>query len=119
MEAKAESLGDFSALVVDYGKTFLGGQTNSSTRRDTRINVWKQVINDVVEPAEKEVFSPLKRSLIWAQSVDKVCVRCNEIVEYKDYHAGHKTPKALGGKPVLANGQVEHARCNQQVGATS
>lgn len=112
-----EMLGEFSALVIEYGKTFLGGQVNSDKRRRTRIDVWKQVINDVVQPVSPDHFSPLQRQLIWASSADKICPRCEEVVEYKDFQAGHKVPRAKGGNSVLSNGQIEHSWCNQKAGA--
>lgn len=106
-----------SPIVDAYATTFLGGQMNSKKRRDARIQVWVQVINDVVKQIEAHGFSPLQRDLIWLASKGKRCGRCNKVVEWHEYQAGHKDSKAAGGPSLVTNGRVEHKRCNQSAGA--
>jgi len=109
---------EFDAVVETYGRTFLGGQINSKQRREDRIRVWKDVINGVAATLDPRAdFTPLQRRLIWAKSVDKVCARCGNTVEWAEFHAGHKLSHAQGGKTVVENGQVEHGTCNQSAGA--
>jgi hypothetical protein len=107
---------DYPAEVRDYAVTLLKGQINSDKRRKTRSDIMVAVINDVVDTIDKEGFSELQRSLIWANSVEKLCQRCGKKVTHKEYHAGHIKARAKGGKSVIQNGQVEHAKCNQSAG---
>lgn len=110
---------DFDRLVEDYGRGFLGGQINSLGRRKERIEIWRQVIDGVVASLDpNSAFSPEQRRLIWARSVDKACARCGQTVEWKDFHAGHRIPWAMGGRTEVDNGQVEHGECNQKAGAS-
>lgn len=110
---------EFSELVEEYGRTFLGGQVNGQDRRESRIKILLEIINGVVESLDgRRSFSEAQRMAIWARSVDKLCARCGEKVEWRDFHAGHKVPHALGGRTEIENGQVEHRHCNQAAGAS-
>lgn len=110
--------GDFDPLVEEYGRGFLGGQTNSKQRREDRIRVWVDVINGVAATLDPNAtFSGLQRRLIWSASADKLCARCGEVVAWPDYQAGHRVSRSLGGRTTVENGQVEHAVCNQRAGA--
>lgn len=108
---------DLPDIIKDYASTFISGQINSDKRRTKRIEVFTQVINDVIETIDADSFSDLQRSILWAMSRDKVCARCKKVVSYAEYHAGHKIPRAKGGKSVIQNGQIEHAKCNMSAGA--
>lgn len=109
--------GEFSPLVEDYGRGFLGGQINSKQRREDRIRIWTEVMNGVVATLDPATtFSEIQRRLIWAKGGDKACARCGNTVEWPDYHAGHRIARAMGGKTQVDNGQVEHAACNQSAG---
>ncbi len=108
---------EFAAQVTKYAGTFLGGQVNSQRNRNERINIWAEVMNDVVDTIDETRFSTIQRHLIWAMNPEKLCARCAESVEFRDYHAGHRVSRAVGGRSVLTNGQVEHQTCNQQAGA--
>jgi hypothetical protein len=109
---------EFDPLVEEYGRGFLGGQTNSKSRREDRIGVWTGIINGVVATLDpKSGFSGAQRRLIWARSAEKLCARCGRPVAWEDYHAGHKLAHAQGGRTVVDNGQVEHASCNLSAGA--
>jgi hypothetical protein len=111
-------VGEFSPLVEEYGRGFLGGQINSKQRREDRVGVWATVINEIVATLDPtHGFSETQRRLIWAKSVDKLCARCGLTVDWPDYHAGHKVPRARGGRTTVENGQVEHAVCNMSAGA--
>lgn len=107
----------FGDAVATYGQTFLGGQQNSQTRRTERRTVLVAVLNEVAGARSADAFSQITRAIIWARSADKLCARCGTRVEYGDFHAGHITPKSLGGMAVFTNGQVEHAACNVLAGA--
>ena len=103
----------------NMGADLLGGQINSKQRREDRIRIWAEVIDGVVATLDaNQTFSSIQRRIIWARSVDKLCARCGEPVDYPDYHAGHKVARALGGRTLVENGQVEHAACNQGAGAS-
>jgi hypothetical protein len=117
-EGLASQPEEFGTLVEDYGRGFLGGQINSKARREERIRIWSEVIASVVDTLDPNAqFSEPQRRIIWARSLDKACARCGEVVEWVDYHAGHKVARALGGRTTIENGQVEHAACNQAAGA--
>ena len=110
---------EFDALVEQYGRGFLGGQTNAKARREGRIEVWTELINGVVATLDPQNgFTPTQRRLIWAQSSDKLCGRCGQQVQWEEFHAGHKVPWASGGRTIVENGRVEHAACNQSAGAS-
>lgn len=110
---------EFPQYVEDYGRTFLGGQINGKDKREARIRIIKNILDEVVQPLDKQRnFTAIQRYTIWARSADKKCARCGEVVAWKEFHAGHKTPWALGGRTVVENGQVEHANCNQGAGAS-
>lgn len=118
-KGETPSPGEFEPLVEQYGRGFLGGQTNSKARRQERIDVWVEVINGMVSTLDdKSAFTETQRRLIWAYSADKICARCGEVVEWDEFHAGHKLAWSLGGRTVVENGQVEHAACNVSAGAT-
>ena len=110
---------EFDRLVEQYGRGFLGGQVNSLSRRKERIAIWQEVIDGIAATLHPQAtFSSQQRRLIWARSIDKQCARCGEVVEWKDYHAGHIVPHALGGSTQVENGQVEHSWCNLSAGAS-
>jgi hypothetical protein len=110
---------EFSLEVEEYGRTFLGGQINSKDRREARIRILTEIFNDICSPLDqRRAFSEWQRMIIWSLSQEKVCARCGEPVEWKDFHAGHKIPHAKGGKTTIENGQIEHSWCNQSAGAS-
>jgi|694.fasta_scaffold31384_7 hypothetical protein len=104
-------------LAIKYGQTLLGGQRNSMARRVTRREIIVEILDGLAPAPVTEHFSPAVRELIWGRTEDKTCARCGEVVDYSDYHAGHKVPKARGGTPTLSNGQIEHKECNLNAGA--
>jgi hypothetical protein len=109
---------EFDPLVEKYGRGFLGGQTNAKSRREDRITTWLNLINGVVATLDtKATFTETQRRLIWARSADKACARCGATVTWDNYHAGHITARAHGGRTVTDNGQVEHSACNLSAGA--
>jgi hypothetical protein len=116
---RTHDLSQFPPNVDEYGRTFLGGQINSKDRREARIRILTEIFNDVCSsPDPNRSFKEWERRYIWASSQDKVCARCGERVEWKDFHAGHKIPHAKGGKTTIENGQIEHSWCNQSAGAS-
>ncbi|MBK1828484.1 HNH endonuclease family protein [Haloferula rosea] len=116
VRGEGEGEDTYAEEVKDYATTFLGGQVNSEKKRASRIEVFTNVINDVIAEIDSSSFSEFQRCLIWARSKEKICARCGEEVAYKEFHAGHKVARAHGGRSVVANGQVEHAKCNQKAG---
>ena len=118
-KGETPSPGEFEPLVEQYGRGFLGGQTNSKARRQERIDVWVEVINGMVSTLDTaSAFTETQRRLIWANSADKICARCGEVVEWREFHAGHRLAWSLGGRTVVENGRVEHAACNMSAGPT-
>lgn len=110
---------EFPSNVEEYGRTFLGGQINGKDKRETRIRLLRELLDELVSPLDtKRSFSPAQRWTIWCRSSEKTCARCGEQVEWKDFHAGHKVSHARGGRTVVENGQIEHSWCNQQAGAS-
>ena len=108
----------FGEDVREYAATLLGGQINSAKRRQIRIQVFVALLNDRVKPVNARRPSELQRRLVWAQSPDRKCARCQKAVEdWRDYDCGHVDPKAFGGRPVLSNLRVEHKSCNRKAGA--
>jgi len=105
------------SLAARYARTFLGGQTNSAQNRLKREEVISELIEGLFEPASDKNFSQAVRQLVWISSSDKICARCQKLVEWKDYDCGHKVPKSKGGKPILSNGRIEHRGCNRSAGA--
>lgn len=62
--------------------------------------------------------SPKLRAHI-AASLPAPCIRCGKpVTTEQTWHAGHRTPAALGGKPTIANTGPIHARCNLTEGGT-
>lgn len=108
---------DFPESVKDYAVSLLKGQVNSKSRRTKRVEILTSVIKDVVTTIDDKGFSQLQRDLIWAKSEDKKCGRCGEVVDYSEYHAGHITSRASGGRSLVQNGRVEHDKCNLKAGA--
>jgi len=108
---------EFGPEIEEYGRTFFGGQINGRERRETRIRIWKKLIDEILVPLdERKTFSPLQRRLIWSSASEKICARCKNPVEWSDYEAGHIIPRAKGGRTVIENGQIEHRECNRQAG---
>lgn len=108
---------DVPDVVKRYGQTLLTGQLNSKVRRTIRRDAWIEVLNGIADPPVSAEFSRAIRELIWASSVDKECGWCHRAVVFEEFHAGHRVPKAKGGLATLANGRIEHAKCNQEHGA--
>lgn len=103
----------FDKIVKDYAGTLLGGQINSAKRRQSRIDIIAEIIDDRVKPIDPKRPSEIQRLLVWAKSPDKKCGRCGKRVEWKDYDCGHSDAKAFGGRAVVANLRVEHCACNR------
>jgi hypothetical protein len=112
-QADESQVEDFSEQVREYGATLLGGQVNSAKRRQTRIDQLAKIIRDRIQPIDEKKPTELQRRLVWARSGDKVCARCKEKVKWDDYDCGHVDPKAFGGRAVVSNLRVEHAKCNR------
>jgi len=102
--------------VAAYASTFLGGQQNNKTRRETRQAIWVNVLSDVVSAADAPKFTQMQRHLIWVRTSEKKCGRCGKEVKWEEYEAGHINPRALAGRSDLSNGQIEHATCNKKAG---
>lgn len=95
-----------------YARTYLSGQQNSNTRRDVRIGCMARLLSRVFTDVERP-FTAYQRVLIWAKSLDKICGRCGQEVDFEDFDAGHIIQRAEGGKSVVDNGRVEHRHCNR------
>lgn len=103
----------FAKVVKDYAGTLLGGQINSAKRRQSRIDILAEIINDRVSPIDAKKPSEIQRLLVWARSPDKKCARCGKKVDWKDYDCGHVDAKAFGGRALVTNLRVEHCACNR------
>ena len=114
---KDSDKGKFSQLVARYGESSTG-QRNSKDNRDTRIGILAGLLAEVVPGVAKESFSAETRILIWLNSKDKKCRRCKEVVSWDDFDAGHIKARANGGNAKVANGHVEHSKCNKGAGAS-
>lgn len=111
-------LSEFSEDEQEYGRGFFTGQMNSQARRQARARILGDIYDQVVGTLDPHSqFSPEQRRIIWGRSQGKVCPRCGNVVEWKDYHAGHIVPWSAGGRTTLDNGQVEHSWCNTAAGA--
>ena len=98
--------------VQEYAHTYLGGQANSNTRRNQRIGCLTRILSRVFDEVDRP-FTSYQREIIWATSIDKLCGRCGEIVDYEEYDAGHIVQRAEGGPSTIENGRVEHRHCNR------
>jgi hypothetical protein len=104
--------------VKEYAGTLLGGQVNSAKRRQTRIDLLVNLINDRIATIDSKKPSDLQRRIIWAQSLEKKCARCGNIVTWEEYDCGHRDAKAFGGRAVTSNLRVEHKSCNRSAQAS-
>jgi hypothetical protein len=105
--------------VQVYASSLLGGQINSARRRETRIDVLVELINDRLSTVDAKKPTEIQRKLVWASSTDKKCARCGKTVEnWADYDCGHIDPRAFGGRAVTSNLRVEHSRCNRSAQET-
>jgi len=113
-DARKLTEGPLEELAEKYSSTYLGGQTNSQTRRKDRIDVWLELLEAVAPGNDSSrVFSPMQRAIIWANSKDKKCAKCGERVTQDSWDAGHRTDHHDGGLTTVENGQIEHKHCNR------
>jgi hypothetical protein len=102
------------ALAEKYARTFTSQQPNSKDRRNDRIAILVDLFKQLAGPASRrETFSATERDLIWLNSADKLCGRCQKPVTYAQFDAGHIVDAAQGGQTVVSNGRVEHRKCNR------
>lgn len=83
------------SIIIDYNKTFLNEKPAKRPKRTTNV-----------------------RELLW-NSYPHVCGLCGEqIASIDEMHVDHIIPLSRGGKDILANLQLTHARCNMDKGNT-
>jgi hypothetical protein len=107
----------FADLADRYASTFAGGQINGKTQRETRRDIWLNLLEGIA-PVNKgpRNFTALQKHLIWEFS-DKVCGRCHTPVQDRNnWDAGHIKAYSDGGETSIENGQVEHVTCNRAAG---
>lgn len=113
-EYKSEVDDEFTHIVREFSQTLLAGQKNSKSRREKRISIFHKLLCESVKPPELGKPTETLRKIVWAKSKDKKCGRCNQKVEkYEDYNCGHIEASLYGGKCILSNLRVEHAKCNK------
>lgn len=83
---------------------------------DYRVNFLNEKASE--KPAKKPKRTTNVRELLW-NSYPHVCGLCGEqINSIEEMHVDHIIPLSRGGKDILANLQLTHARCNTDKGNT-
>jgi hypothetical protein len=88
-------------IIIDYNETFIKNAEKASEK-----------------PAKKPKRTTNVRELLW-NSYPHICGLCGEQINSIDeMHVDHIIPLSRGGKDILANLQLTHARCNMDKGNT-
>lgn len=88
-------------IILDYNETFIKNAEKASEK-----------------PAKKPKRTTNVRELLW-NSYPHICGICGEQINSIDeMHVDHIIPLSRGGKDILANLQLTHARCNMDKGNT-
>jgi hypothetical protein len=88
-------------IIRDYGKTFIKNAEKASEKSEKKPKRTTNV-----------------RELLW-NSYPHICGLCGEQINSIDeMHVDHIIPLSRGGKDILANLQLTHARCNMDKGNT-
>ena len=111
------NLEEYAKEIIEYQKTFVGGQLNGKKRREARVQVFCSILKDRLSPIDNERPSLLMRRLVWS-SKERTCGRCGLLVnDWNDYDCGHIVARSKGGKTNFVNLRVEHVSCNRSAQA--
>lgn len=93
------------------------GDSDSSTTRNRRAEVLKQVFSGLFEKKdESRGFNPEQRRLLWNSEEQKKCTSCGDQLTWENFTIDHIRPYALGGKSELGNAALMCQSCNSRKG---
>lgn len=102
--------------AIKFANDNRAGTNNKSSiqsRSDYMISKFLETFPDVEMIDKKKTFDYYQRTIIFRR--DKgICQNpeCKVKLEFIEFHADHKIPRARGGKTIISNGQVLCSPCN-------
>lgn len=91
--------------------------TDSLSQRSKRLNILDSFLCGIFEKkAERRIFSPAQRMILWHTSEDKCCVSCGRKLTWENFTIDHIKPYSKGGKTCVQNGALMCQSCNSKKG---
>lgn len=107
-------IADLQAIkFANDNKAGTNNKSNIQSRLDYMISKFLETFPDIELIDKKKTFDYYQRAIIFRR--DKgICQNpeCKVKLEFTEFHADHKTPRARGGKTFIGNGQVLCSACN-------
>lgn len=105
-----------SNIYKDYSGT-VQHATDSFAQRSKRLEILDSFLSGIFEKkAEKRIFSPAQRMIIWHSSENKCCSICGKKLTWENCTIDHIKPYSKGGKTDVKNGALMCRSCNSKKG---
>lgn len=91
--------------------------TDSYNHRLERFEILDSLLGGIFEKkAEKRIFTPAQRMIIWHSSMDQACERCGKKLTWENFTVDHIKPYSKGGKTCIENAALMCQSCNSKKG---
>lgn len=103
-------------IYKEYSST-VQHATDSLRQRSKRIEILDSLLSGIFEKkAEKRIFTPAQRMIIWHSSEDQICERCGKKLTWENFTVDHIKPYSKGGKTNIENAALMCQSCNSKKG---
>lgn len=103
-------------IYAEYLST-VSHATDSLSQRKKRIEILDSFLSGIFEKkADKRIFTPTQRIIIWHSSEDKCCAKCGKRLTWDNFTVDHIKPYSKGGATSVLNAALMCRSCNSKKG---
>lgn len=105
-----------NSVYAEYLNT-VSHTTDSLQQRKKRIEILDSFLGGIFEKkADKRIFTPTQRLIIWHSSEDKCCTKCGKKLTWDNFTVDHIKPYSKGGPTSVSNAALMCQSCNSKKG---
>jgi len=106
----------YNDIYKDYSLT-VQHATDSLRQRTRRFEILDSLLSGIFEKkAERRIFSPEQRMIIWHSSENKCCCKCGKKLTWENFTIDHIKPYSKGGRTSIDNAALMCQSCNSKKG---